>query len=92
MTGLCGNFNLDAQDDMTTSEGDISHDPVEFVLSWKTNAACTTNAVTDSMGACAKSPEYMAHAKKICSKLRKGQKLFKLTHTRVFAKICSVIW
>ncbi len=76
VAGLCGNFNLDAQDDLTTSEGDVIHDAVEFALSWKTNAACTSNAVTDSIGACAQSAEYMAYAKQLCSKLREGGKDF----------------
>ena len=70
--GLCGNFNGDTEDDMTTSEGDVSHDTVQFVSSWKTNAACTSNAITDSLGACAQSTDYMTYARNLCIKLRDG--------------------
>ena len=73
--GLCGNFNGDTEDDMTTSEGDVSHDTVQFVSSWKTNAACTSNAITDSLGACAQSTDYMTYARNLCTKLRDGAKL-----------------
>ena len=74
--GLCGNFNGDTEDDMTTSEGDVSHDTVQFVSSWKTNAACTSNAITDSLGACAQSTDYMTYARNLCTKLRDGAKLW----------------
>jgi hypothetical protein len=77
ITGLCGNYNGDLDDDSRTPAGVINKNVTQFVDQWKTNSKCDSPTVTSYHGACARSHSYEEYAKGVCAALKKGRPLLK---------------
>ena len=74
MTGLCGNFNGNINDDSLTPSGDDNKNVTKFAAEWQTNAECQVTPHTNYHGACSHSTLFETFSKKQCSQLREGKK------------------
>ena len=72
MTGLCGNFNGNINDDSLTPSGDDNKNVTEFASEWQTNAKCNIDASSKYRGACSHSIQFEEYSKQTCSQLREG--------------------
>ena len=86
---MCGNFNLDVNDDNLTPNRENEFNVTKFALEWKTNTACKGNPSTAYLGACALSKEYENIAQRICNRFwtEGKQHLFKFFYINQFHKI-----
>ncbi|GCB72444.1 hypothetical protein scyTo_0006307 [Scyliorhinus torazame] len=77
--GLCGNFNYDIEDDLTTKGNYMVTSAVEFGNSWKTMESCS-NAANQTFP-CDRNPYCLAWAQKRCN-IIKGA-VFQACHKKV---------
>ncbi|XP_048466532.1 mucin-19-like, partial [Rhincodon typus] len=77
--GLCGNFNDDIEDDLTTKWNYVVTSPVEFGNSWKTSQSCS-NTVNQTFP-CDRNPYCLSWAQKRCN-IIKGA-VFQACHKKV---------
>ncbi|XP_059510759.1 mucin-19-like [Stegostoma tigrinum] len=77
--GLCGNFNDDIEDDLTTKWNYVVTSPVEFGNSWKISQSCS-NTVNQTFP-CDRNPYCLSWAQKRCN-IIKGA-VFQACHKKV---------
>ncbi|XP_029640374.1 mucin-2 [Octopus sinensis] len=82
VTGMCGNFNNDVNDDNLTPNGENEFNVTKFAMEWKTNTACNSRPSTIYLGACALSKQYEKLATEVCNKMWKEES-FKSCHFAV---------
>ena len=76
LLGLCGNFNGEQKDDLTTKEGQITGDAVLFGNSWKVDQKCPD--APNITNPCLSAGPLVQKARRQCLKLR--QPPFKKCH------------
>ena len=69
LLGLCGNFNGEQKDDLTTKEGQITVDAVLFGNSWKVDQKCPD--APNIRNPCLSAGPAVQTARRQCSKLRR---------------------
>ena len=77
--GLCGNYNGNAQDDLTTPSSGTETSPVLFGDSWKLDQTCAMP--TEPINACVEHPERKFWSERKCGILKSD--LFKACHSVV---------
>ena len=69
VSGLCGNFNDNAADDLMSPQAEKVRNVIAFANSWKTNANCKARTREVYRGACAQSSQFERMATKMCQAL-----------------------
>uniref|UniRef100_A0A4W3JRM4 VWFD domain-containing protein n=1 Tax=Callorhinchus milii TaxID=7868 RepID=A0A4W3JRM4_CALMI len=77
--GLCGNFNGNVADDLTTKWNSLVTNPIEFGNSWKSTIACSD--VKDQAFPCERNPYCLSWAQRKCSMMKNT--LFEACHKKV---------
>uniref|UniRef100_A0A4W3J4L2 VWFD domain-containing protein n=1 Tax=Callorhinchus milii TaxID=7868 RepID=A0A4W3J4L2_CALMI len=77
--GLCGNFNNDVADDLTTKTNSLVSNHLEFGNTWKLEASCP-NVKNESLP-CDSNPYCLAWAQRKCSMIK--DELFQPCHKKV---------
>ncbi|KAI9545246.1 hypothetical protein NQZ68_037826 [Dissostichus eleginoides] len=81
VSGLCGNFDGDTENDFTTRQGIVESTAELFGNSWKVSPSCPDVADQDLRDPCALNPHRVTWARKRCSVLTQG--LFSRCHPEV---------
>ncbi len=84
--GLCGNFNENGKDELTTQGNLLTTNIIEFVDSWKLSNQCLDTK--PDFNPCVKTPSRRAWAKSICIIIKKD--IFKNCHDKVQMKTFSI--
>ena len=78
--GLCGTFNENQRDDLTTPEGDVEQSVMAFANKWKTREVCQDVSLLEPNHPCQVNAHNRAEAEKYCQPIR-GE-LFESTSPR----------
>ncbi|XP_010767368.1 SCO-spondin, partial [Notothenia coriiceps] len=81
VSGLCGNFDGDTENDFTTRQGIVESTAELFGNSWKVSPSCPDVADQDLRDPCALNPHRVTWARKRCAVLT--QELFSRCHPEV---------
>lgn len=69
--GLCGTFNENQRDDMTTPEGDVEQSVAAFANSWKTKEVCQDASVDlEPTHPCELNGHVKAQTERQCAKIK----------------------
>ncbi|GCB72445.1 hypothetical protein scyTo_0006308 [Scyliorhinus torazame] len=79
--GLCGNFNDDTEDDLTTKSNSLVTNPIEFGNSWKSAQSCS-NSVNHTYP-CDRNPFCFPWAQRKCAIIKDANEVFKKCHNKV---------
>jgi len=89
VTGMCGNFNGNTDDDYLTVEGDNIKDVVKFVESWKTSAECQSKSTIAS--SCSQNTKSFQFAKEQCAILSSEvfSRCYSLVDPALYISMCE---
>ncbi|XP_051890116.1 mucin-19-like [Pristis pectinata] len=79
--GLCGTFNDNTEDDLTTKFNSVASNSIEFGNSWKSTDSCSS--LVNQTFPCEENPFCSAWAEKKCSIINNANGVFQQCHNQV---------
>ncbi|XP_055489392.1 LOW QUALITY PROTEIN: SCO-spondin [Leucoraja erinacea] len=81
VSGLCGNFDGDTENDFTARQGMVEATPERFANSWRLSPSCPELSEDDVPQPCSENPHRVTWARKRCGVI--SQHVFQACHTEV---------
>ena len=69
---MCGTYNENQRDDLTTQEGDIEQSVMAFANAWKTSETCQDASLDEPQHPCEVNGHNRTKAEKRCAKIKEA--------------------